>query len=1346
MSGPANGQSPRSSTSSRPSIRSSVTQSSGFSSPQSGALNLEARKDHRHNTRIDGQDSVDARLDIVADGSIWGSSEPEQDKDFPRRGHRPRHSGGFLLDPAFPPGATAYTFAHDTAYAKDLPADTTESGGHRLGIGSPEKRRQAHHLHRPKTSTSVGSSPLATEVTNAAVHYEQSQAVQRATDPDLISFAPSKSDHDVGMMHGGGSADFVEGKDPLKSDKMSKGGFASVGLDTDPAQIVNLALNLNESRRRNQFSTRLYGNGGNTRRVTSAGQNPPSAGHGDTNPTVGGGGSLRQRLQQQRRISRNISPAAGNSNRLSSASYNLTAQREKNTPFPATFPGPPAPQQDEEIQYPLSNSTLARVEKAKNYLELSAEHKRLLALLPPLKTRPSTSRKTSSTEQSSPSDHKHHESIPRVTSRTNDEIGLGRSYNPLQSIRNRRVRTRERANIDPELEGWNQTARVKTWIHRVEKESTLPNYQAADNAQLPPWFGANRPESGDQSNLGVVNNHHSKSSIARRKQPLLYWSISPAELLADVYWVEQAEHKTLIEDKDNNKLYPRDIRVDIPKGRRSYELPAPKRNDGLYGEKTLEEHFKNSKEVPATAAVIRDDDTGRDRGRHRRQLQDTIRSHINRSSSRRKQARLRIDTARSRSNSRSSSSDSGSFRGRKKYSKRSRGHTDDISSSVLEKQMIDLLEKEAKDIVESGLTNRDGLVGDGRPQAGTSPKDTTGRTAELDGRSDPLVRSERGRKTGLFRKSIDHSSSTKQTSLGAERGLKSDGMKIIANGAITVTPPSMSVPSSRDVSPKRRPFNVFIGDRTKAKNAISENDFAVNAGRGARHMRQQSPEREPHEGFGLSRPRTWSPTKRSSLTKNEHNRTKDHQRSDSKGRKLAVGDKDGEPMKRGIFRNGRIEELVRNEVSRVGELMWKKDGAGEGSNLSSSASSYFTDSSDSNEYDSAGSGLATKSKERLGRASRDDHHSDSRKKAGDHALHKYHMDNLPTFTSPFNRDGGSPKRASPEADHITRQQLARKEQRRPSRLDRLAPPRIDMRSVSPTSSPDLSRTATHETDGSYNDSRRGSSGSGRRADVVPFNAHQNVRSADMRLSAVLGLPGTVGRGGPPVTGLAGLASDRQKSFHRPSMHDKREWSISNRVAPTGPAPADKREIARVQALLLSSGVKAKEISRRANEIRDPPSFLRKVCSPPFPRIPASREHVVAAQMLSRDLERSSQQLEDRLSNSSANGLLDQIEAIQDRIRAKMTPLVRATADNADAFSTELTTTHTLAIKQLNDSVDLMLRRRRRRLRWVRRGGYVLLEWILLGVMWWVWLIVVVVRLIKGSIVGIVGSVRWVLWL
>jgi hypothetical protein len=85
-------------------------------------------------------------------------------------------------------------------------------------------------------------------------------------------------------------------------------------------------------------------------------------------------------------------------------------------------------------------------------------------------------------------------------------------------------------------------------------------------------------------------------------------------------------------------------------------------------------------------------------------------------------------------------------------------------------------------------------------------------------------------------------------------------------------------------------------------------------------------------------------------------------------------------------------------------------------------------------------------------------------------------------------------------------------------------------------------------------------------------------------------------------------------------------------------------------------------------------------------------------------------------------------------------------DEADDVSRELVDKQTLDVKGVTDKIDKMMRRRRRRFRWARRGGWVLVEWALVGVMWYVWFMVVLARVVMGVGRGVVGGVRWLFWL
>ena len=91
--------------------------------------------------------------------------------------------------------------------------------------------------------------------------------------------------------------------------------------------------------------------------------------------------------------------------------------------------------------------------------------------------------------------------------------------------------------------------------------------------------------------------------------------------------------------------------------------------------------------------------------------------------------------------------------------------------------------------------------------------------------------------------------------------------------------------------------------------------------------------------------------------------------------------------------------------------------------------------------------------------------------------------------------------------------------------------------------------------------------------------------------------------------------------------------------------------------------------------------------------------------------------------------------------------MQTTADEADVLSGELSTHYVFEVKRLHDEVSTLVRKRRRTtLKWVRRGGYVLLEWVVLAVMWWVWLIVVMVRIARVILGGVGRGIKWmILW-
>jgi hypothetical protein len=114
--------------------------------------------------------------------------------------------------------------------------------------------------------------------------------------------------------------------------------------------------------------------------------------------------------------------------------------------------------------------------------------------------------------------------------------------------------------------------------------------------------------------------------------------------------------------------------------------------------------------------------------------------------------------------------------------------------------------------------------------------------------------------------------------------------------------------------------------------------------------------------------------------------------------------------------------------------------------------------------------------------------------------------------------------------------------------------------------------------------------------------------------------------------------------------------------------------------------------------------------------------------------------------STSAPLRSQLKELETLVNQSLTPRVRATADDAENMCVQLNTTSTLAVKSLSDALDRGLRKRRRRFRWLRRTGFVVLEWTLVGVLWWVWLIVMAFKLLRGVFRGTISSARWILWL
>lgn len=1202
--------------------------------------------------------SVASRNTSAGSDQSYHTQQQHRQQHAPRR---PRTSGGFLL-----PDLSSASGPRGT---RDEPADM--KGKLKVDDGDLViSKRGLRNPHRLKPS--LGSSPLAVEVLNTT-STTHSPGIGRNDSQQPVSI-PLK---ETGSLRSSLGSEAVQ-DDSRKDEDRKRSPTPALGYDTDPAEIVNLALSLSESRRRNLSGGLLAPTDGiGDRRVISGGSISPVL------HAVTAGGSLRQHLQQQRRISRNISPRSGvPKRRVNSPRSGVNAT--STSPPPISIPDLVQPP---ELPFNPSDATLLRAEKAKLAIELSYEYRRLLQYLPKIPTskdRPANPR--------------------RETRNTSGE--LGRSYNPLQYVRNRRVRLRERRSFDSEVEGWKDSERVRQWVDTVANNREVGVATVDDRFPLPSFEKISANSTTVNTLLAQSPTKPSPGNNSKQRRPRMDWSITPWDLLADAYWLQHDGNIMLVEDASGHKIMP---------STESYKLSSAKNSLDIDRITLSRAGSVDRQAAQLKLSGTNAHETSRERGRL--QEQESPRQHFDGSRDRR--GRWPRKLIRSRSSSNTSDSDHDDRSRQKRGRLRNQ---DDLDSTVLEKHMMTLLAQET--VNEDGSLSQV-LIRD--KQAGNS---TTGGNAHSDqGKSKDLTQV---CEVELPRQGSVHTSarSSLERPRSRHRAMSIDDLDTTAPNSPTMpgfTPSiaiNLSHPGSPHISPKKA-LPSFRPARSKERQAISENDFALSSPSTTDLSRQGT---RASNSEDISRRERYKSEMNGFLSPTTEGFSKMFRRSEgsSKGSKDFNGP---DSRFRGFFRGGRIAEIVGNEVGRVGDKLWRKDAGSQGSHVASPASGYASDESDL-EVD----GLDSSPDVDLSRTTTN---SDEKP--------KYFMSNLPIFQMPSAKEAQmevQPAQPSTE-DPITRQQLAQRRRGRSARFERLAPPKIDMRSISPSPSPPLTRTQTRNLIPSYDpiDSRQSSTS----------RSEGRVRDADRRLNAVLGIPGTIGRGGPPMTGLASL--ENRRSRERPVLEGKRRWSMSDRSVSAVRGNVTKRDVARVRALLLSSGVKANEIARRAHEINNTSSpilqDLRETSGAPLPRVPQSQEHALAARIYTSHIDENNKQLRDaaeRFSNETVDQLHQQIKDVDEHITQRLTPLVRGSADEADVFSAQLTTTHTLEVKQLNDAVDAILRRRRRRLRWVRRLGYVMLEWTLLGIMWWVWLIVVIVRLIRGTLRGFVRGVRWLLWL
>ncbi|KAH8723881.1 hypothetical protein GQ44DRAFT_709301 [Phaeosphaeriaceae sp. PMI808] len=1018
----------------------------------------------------------------------------------------------------------------------------------------------------------------------------------------------------------------------------------------DPNQLINMALNLSQSRKRNISAGPLLAP--QSRAVSTV--------HRDGSfSNQGASGSLKQYLNEQRRVSRNISPMGGQGS--PSRHMPTSMQRSGSIAF-----------QGSQTNHP-SAATFARRDKARDYIELRLQYMRLLEHLPPLKldaNAPGNFFISANNVPGSPQAQ-----LTRVPSYAGKQYDLGREYNPLQYIRNRRSRARERRALEHTPHEFSHADEVRDWVDLVQQHSKSPRYRQADRVLLPKLH--------DDHPAGVEPNEPPR--------PHKGWVFSPEELLADAYWLEQGDNKTIIENRHGRKVFPpKDItQPDFLQPRASKDIHDQRRKSWVEG-------------VTGDPASGGESEKGSERGRKRRLL-PAFRADSPRHGKHSRQG------SRFRANNNSDTSDSDTDSGKQNP----RIVVDEEQNTgPLALQLNNLLKQQTHDaqakspaIISPDTPNKWGRHHVEEPQTRISrdslevPRVGNGFT-NMDHPSTFKLPPRPRTNINLSGDDTEPRSSFEDLDTTAPNTpLHQKRFPHIGN--------NLSPPPSRDNSMTRK------SKRSKL-NPFHSHENSEDYGHNYQHdldpvgldrkLRSRQTSEETQDSSHVGHTIMAAPSAVKSFLGHRKNESTSSLLSQDKIRR-----RDTQEPHSAVTR---FFKGVKHESSKVGGFVFRRDRPDEEDAEATSdipAVEYGTDTSTkANRPTMSRSGTATTIESIIPVQD-----------------NRYHLD-LPMFKPahevPVDQDG-----RLISSDHISRQDLERKSNRSP-RFDKLAPPPMDLERISSVSSQST------------------------------LDANQS-QSQD-RFNKVLAHPGRVSMGGLPPTFLRDTKSsgNLRRSSSRPTLDGKRHWSIADDDAHVLQRKPNANmmtqvDIARVRALFLCSGVKAKEINRRAHAKRiPPPDFLARAATAANAElvvVPRKEEHVLAARILMCELESSTQALSastQHFRNKTIKELSDLVIDLRSRVDLDLMPRIFESGDTAVRITSEISGQGPLQVKQITDDIDRMLRSRRRRMRWLRTFGWMLVEWALVAFLWWVWLVVV----LFGSVKKLFGLgwkvVRWLLWL
>lgn len=1169
-----------------------------------------------------------------------------------------------------PVGATAYdstpNVTDDSLEPRTSPADATlhngatkddktrrrrsdrPKGGFLLQDAVPVRRAKSSRIPRRRPSPSAAEPIRRSEDRNARL------TVSSDSLPRHTSISPQGSFGDLAVTSG----DSASPSSQKQAGPADRDGRQS--MDADSTQIVHMALNLSESRR---LASRR-----NVSRST-----PPRLA---PIPGSSTGNELRQQLRQQRRSSRNESPRPTKipSPRIPSGRFATSSlQHAFDTPVDGSY------------LYHFSPSTLARAQKAKDQLELMSQYRRLLEEVPPLK--PRYARPVTSSPPGSPLG-----ASKVFTWSSSNPAPLGRKYNPLQYIRNRKVRARERKTIDGDKQGFGDVESVRAWVDKIHRNTSLATgVPDAENAM--PVFPGAEEDAGSASRDGSVR------SAPRSRRARVDWFIEPCDMIADAYWLEQDNNKELIEDRNWRKVFPVYTDLSRPMSRQTEDgtngiAPfSPWTHESAPGTADSR-HVKSPHELPHNTIMME---------RAKDKLMQPWHSHHHDHG---------YPKPHSKKDSASERSESDKEAHRTVRDSHRRTDTSvSKTNDVLQKQMLEMIAKEAQ---EKDLTDSSIDLGNFVPPSMVTPEKTSSskpgsrfqsRRASLVDTSDSDRRANADKfhtgspprqRTG--RQSVDipahnrTASRDKDTSLPTSPELRPNKYN---------TEPVAEIPWSRSGSPTRNPIKK-IRQIIHDKGADEESDADVDQTDGGQ-LNQKEDSQSPHivlhtDGTQLS--------PRKSATAPPYDGYRGHRRTGSLRHRM----EDQALGLRGMFKGP--NHVIRGSVSKLGDILRKKDGSGESHEVDS------TDESDSER--ARGRPRSSLTRARTGPTTGQD---DS------HKAQKHFLDTMPEF-----QHAPDAQRRS-QADNRAKQSSSSPfgDDNSSSSRDRLLrPPHLAARSSPSSLSPQRqSKSPLDASDASESDSARG-------------RVLQGVKDADQRLNSVL--------------------SD---TFVDRSYRKSRQWSIVDDASRYPErTQLSRREIARMKTLVLSSGIKAMEINRRAHTSHRPfaqddhTKHQLKQCGIVLPDLDISSDEMdrevdmceiypVTAQAISFAIQGSAQRWQssaDKFTTVTSPELHRRIGGVRSRVADDLSKMARKVMDHADETSTGLALDQPLKVKHVVDIIEKMIRRRRRRLRWVRRGLWLTVEWLLVGFMWYVWFVVTILRIFLGVGKGVWSGVKWLLWL